>query len=71
MLVLTLLAYFEKGLNMPQLLQAVRALSRLGKSAREDEYEGCWIPSLRDLGGQSRLSEKDLLDIDTFGYEFD
>ena len=47
-MVLTQLAYYDKGLDEKQLVGAMEALGRQGKSARESEYEDCWLRCLEE-----------------------
>ena len=45
-LLLSILAYYQRGLSREQLLQAVRKLLALGLNARQAEYEG-WVALAR------------------------
>jgi hypothetical protein len=49
-IVLTFLAYFDKGLNPEQLEGALLFLDKMGRNAQLHVYDDCWFKSLSEAG---------------------
>jgi hypothetical protein len=49
-LVLSLLAYYDRGLTVAQLEEALRELEGLGGSAKQREYNDKWVCSCEESG---------------------